>query len=135
MADRTAYRTFKFAGTPQQQFQNLPVFLVDMKDGTYAERTVIGPLPMVPTDHSGTGTGSSQVVLQANPDRRFLFVQNPSTQDTSFWIDLVHDPAVRNSPSMEVAPGVSLVWDIGPIPTSKLCVNAPSGIKYTILEG
>lgn len=89
------------------------------------------------TDRSGTITlgGTAQQSAALNAARRYLLVQNPTTATESFWISLT-TTAVAASPSIEVAPGVTLTFEGTFIPTGAVSVvAATTATKFTVKEG
>lgn len=90
-----------------------------------------GPL----ADRSGAiaSAAAAQDVAAANPNRRYLLVQNASSGD--LWVDLGAD-AVLDSPSIVLGPRDALVFESGLIPTDRVSVRgATAGQKFTAKEG
>jgi hypothetical protein len=138
--------------------------LVDLGDGTFALRVsgdglpvgaatsakqdsiiaaiaathVVRPATAAMVDRSGTIAtgGASQVAMPANANRRYLLIQNPTSAAASFWVTFVTgNAAVNASPSIEIAPGVTLTFEASFVPTDVVNVNAPTtGQVYTMRE-
>lgn len=93
-----------------------------------------GPL----TDHSGTITagGTAQTAVNERGYRTFLFIQNPTSASESFWVNFDGTAAVADSPSIEVAAGVTLIFGEGGfLPNGAVSViAATTGTKFTIKE-
>lgn len=77
------------------------------------------------TNRSGTITAgaTAQSMMSANAARRYLLIQNPTTGSESFWINFT-TTAVQSQPSIEVAPGVTFIWEGTFIPTEAISVIA-----------
>lgn len=96
--------------------------------------------PTINRSGSITAGGTAQLAVAANDSRRYLLIQNKSTALESFWVDF-DATAVADSPSIEIAPGVTIFWETGDaqevyIPTGAISViAATTGTKFTIKEG
>lgn len=91
----------------------------------------------IPTNRSGSITtgGSAQSAAAANAARNYLLIQNKTTAAESFWVNCRGADAVADSPSVEVAPGVTLMYEGGFVPTGAISViAATTGTKFTIEE-
>ncbi len=89
------------------------------------------------TDRSGTITtgGTSQQLAPVNNARKYLLVQNPTTASESFWI-AVGTAAVAASPSIEIAPGVTLSWESSFVPSDAVnVIAATTGTAFVAKEG
>lgn len=79
--------------------------LVDMGDGSHAERVSIGDFrPATPTDKSGTITsgGAAQTIAAANITRRGFWIQNQSVGD--LWLN-TEGTAAATQPSLRIPAG------------------------------
>src|SRR5215207_7927550 len=89
------------------------------------------------TDRSGTVTtgGTAQTVLAVNASRKYLLVQNPSSNSGTMWVAF-GQAAVQASPSIELAPGAGLVFEGGFVPTDSVSAIGPTTcMPFTIWEG
>lgn len=90
------------------------------------------------TNKSGAITtgGTSQTLAAANAARRYLLIQNKRSASESFWVRVDGTAAVTDSPSIEVAPGVTLTFEGSFVPTGQVnVIAATTGTKFTALEG
>lgn len=87
------------------------------------------------TDFSGTIAmdATSQLLVAANLDRRYLLVHNIS--DDTLWIDFGVD-AVEDEPSVRLLPGDIFVMESMFISTQDVNIIGPTaGAKFTAKEG
>lgn len=125
----------KLAGDPPT-----PIRTIDNGDGTFSlgvASTGGASSSGTLTNRSGTiATGATaQSMMSANSARRYLLIQNPTTGTESFWINFT-TTAVRSQPSIEFAPGVTLVWEGSFIPTEAVSViAATTGTAFVAKEG
>jgi hypothetical protein len=99
-------------------------------------------LPVTPaiqgtlTDRSiASASGSSQQACAANTARRYLLFQNPTTATSSAWARLDGSAATMASPSIEIAPGVTLTFEDNFVPTGQVNVIGTVGMAITVKEG
>lgn len=100
-------------------------------------RQIVIPAGGTLIDRSGTITagGTAQTGVAAKADRRYLLVQNKSTASESFWVNFGGTAAVADSPSIEIAPGVTLTFESGFVPSGAISViAATTGTAFTIKE-
>src|SRR5438034_1368650 len=84
-------------------------------------------------NRSGTITtgGAPQQLLAANADRRYLLVQNPSANAVALWVAF-GQAAVTASPSIELPPGMGIVFEGAFVPTAAVSVvSTTTGLAYT----
>lgn len=89
------------------------------------------------TDRSGTITagGTSQQVAAANADRRYLLLQNPSNAAGSLWVNF-GVAAVQSQPSVELAPGSTLIFEGSFAPNAAIhVIGLTTGMAFTAKEG
>lgn len=110
-----------------------PFRFVSLGDGTYAwnvTAVVRGAL----IDRSGaiTTANVSQAAVPINQTRHYLLVQNTSAAD--LWVSF-GGAAVVGQPSMKVAPGATLLWNIV-VPDEGMNIIGPTANStYTCKEG
>lgn len=83
-------------------------------------------------DFSGSSTGASQKVLDENPNRRYLVVQNIS--DTTMWLNFGATATANDS--VQLLPGGSITFNGSWVPGDEvhlLCSTA--GKKFVCKEG
>lgn len=93
-------------------------------------RVARGPI----VDHSGAVSQGnvSQLVMDRNPERQFLLVQNTSSGD--MWLGIGQN-AQAGSPSVKLAAGQGLLFDQF-VPTDAVYVlSATAGATFTAWEG
>lgn len=88
-----------------------------------------GPITLI--NRSGTTTGADQTVAAANPERRYLLVQNVS--DTAMTIDF-DTAAVAGTGILLAASGGIQVWDNNAIPVGALHLVCASGSKAFVCK-
>lgn len=67
--------------------------------------------------------------------RNYLLIQNPSDATEAFWIAFGGVTATLDSPSIEVAPGATYIFEGEFIPPDDISViAATTGAKFTIWE-
>jgi hypothetical protein len=104
---------------------------------TVISAPAVAPTSGALTDRSGTITagGTAQQAAAVNAARKYLLVQNPTDGAESFWFS-ADATAVAASPSVEVAPGVTLTFEGSFVPSSAISViAATTGTAFTIKEG
>lgn len=80
-----------------------------------------------------TSGGTAQTALAANPGRKYLLIQNPSTASEVLWVSLVGTAAVDTEGSVSIEAGGALVFENGFVPSSAVSViAATTGHKFTI---
>lgn len=91
---------------------------------------ISGGVPVEPvqgtlTDRSGTLTAgaTAQILAAANASRHYLFIENPSNQTESLWINFT-TTAVRSEPSIEIPPGAAFTMEAGFVSTELVSVIA-----------
>lgn len=103
---------------------------------SHVDRIVqISPIQGVVVDRSGeiTEGGVSQVLMEANPDRVYFFLQNASNND--LWYDFGVD-AVERSPSIKVSPNGNYENPSHFSFTQEIRIVGPvTGQVYTCKEG
>lgn len=110
---------FSAPDTPLFIGQSLP-FQMD-KFGNLKVSIAATPLPSLPTvttpvvvgvltDRSGTVTtgGTSQVLAPANPGRRYLTIENPTTASEALYVNFTSAASTSVAGSISLAPGGSL---------------------------
>lgn len=86
-------------------------------------------------DRSGSMTtgGTAQELMPANPARRYLLIQNISTENE--WIDF-GVRAVADKPSIRLSAGDSLVMESGFVSGESISIiAATTGSKFVAKEG
>ncbi len=89
------------------------------------------------TNRSGTvaAGGAAQQAAPANPERRYLLVQNPTASPDTLWVRF-GATATAASPSIELPPGATLVFEAEFVPTDSVSVIAATpGTPFTAWEG
>ncbi len=95
--------------------------------GQYAKEFTSGTM----TDRSGTCSGSSQTVMAANGNRRFIFFQNVGAN--AMWVQF-GGAAVADSPSIKVAAGLALPFTGNFCPTEAMTVIGTAADKWVSKE-
>lgn len=88
------------------------------------------------TNRSGSITAgtTSQVAAVANTARKWLVIQNPSTETEPLYVEFGAVATIAST-SMELEPGAMLLFDVA-VPTDSINVNATSTLhKFFVLEG
>jgi hypothetical protein len=86
-------------------------------------------------DASSTITtgGTAQSALAANPGRKYLLIQNPSTASEVLWVNLTGTAVVDTQGSVSIEAGGALVFENGFEPSNAVSViAATTGHKFTI---
>lgn len=97
-----------------------------------------GPVNGTLTNRSGAVTtgGTSQQIAAANAARKWLLLQNPSTNAESLWIQFGATAAVTDSPSVEIPVGASMTFEGTFLFTDAVqVIAATTGTKWTAKEG
>lgn len=100
-------------------------------DGTITTQSSTGSL----TNRSGsiTAGGTSQQLAAANGSRKYLFIQNISTD--TLWFDF-GVTAVQDQPSLKLLPEASFAMEAGFISTQVVNIIGPTtGAKFVAKEG
>lgn len=84
-------------------------------------------------NRSGTATGSSQTLVLRNTGRKYLLIQNPSTNVNTLWIAF-EAAAVQASPSVEIPPGATMLWEGEFKPSQQINLIAIAGTVFTCIE-
>lgn len=84
------------------------------------------------TDHSGEieEVDTSQLLMAANPNRRYLFIQNVGADD--LWIDIFGNAAVKDQPSIKLPPNSYYCEPF--VSTAAIHAISASTIHYTAME-
>lgn len=109
--------------------------LVQLKGSTGADASPVVSSTLINRSGTITSGGVAQVAASANTSRRYLLIQNPTVGSESFWIS-PDTTAIINSPSIEIPPGMTLIFDGSFVPTGAVSVIATTtGTKFTVKEG
>jgi len=111
--------------------------LPELPAGTNA----IGSVTTLPTagavtNRSGSITtgGTAQQAAASNASRKYLMIQNKTTASESFWFS-TDATAVADSPSVEVPPGMTFLFEGTFVPSGAVSViAATTGTKFTAKE-
>jgi hypothetical protein len=106
---------------------------------TIDERVLAGRLVRQGTLFDWSGMiavgGTAEEALPANDGRRYLLIQNPSSNGSALWVAF-GQPSIQASPSVELLPGATLVFEAGFVPTEGVWVVASiANLAYTMWEG
>jgi hypothetical protein len=108
---------------------------LDAVETSWANGT-LGLITMTFTDHSGsiTAGGTAQPLMNANASRKYLFIQNISSN--LLWIDF-GTAAVQDQPSIKLMPDSDAYkLDAGTIDTESVSIiGATTGQKFVAKEG
>jgi hypothetical protein len=88
------------------------------------------------TDRSSTVTvgGTAQTAIAANIYRRFLFIQNPTTEIENLFVDF-GATAVGDGTDLTLVPGAAVLFDVA-VPIELISViAATSGHKFIMKDG
>lgn len=112
-----------------------PVFLRQVAIAAGAPAITIDTHTGNLTDGSGTITtgGDSQEVFAANPDRKYLLVQNQS--EDILFIEF-GGAAVEDQPSIEMLPKMVLIWESMFVPGQSVNIIGPNtGAAFAARQG
>ena len=94
-------------------------------------------LPATLTNRSGTITlgGTAQSFATAKGDRKYLFIQNPSTNSDSLWLNWRGGTAVVGQPSVELPVGAVIIAT-DDVPRGAISIiGATTGMSFIGEEG